>query len=122
MSLLEQLESEKYISVETFRKNGDGVKTPVWFVIRDETIFVITRDQTGKFKRLKNNTKVNVAICSMKGDEKSDWTSGVATILSDEQVKEVSKWRDKKYGFLSKLAKFASKTKGELCAFSIKLD
>ena len=122
MSLLEQLESEKYISVETFRKNGDGVKTPVWFVIRDETIFVITRDQTGKFKRLKNNTKVNVAICSMKGDVKSEWSSGVATILSDEQVKEVSKWRDKKYGFLSKLAKFASKTKGELCAFSIKID
>ena len=122
MSLLEQLESEKYISVETFRKSGDGVKTPVWFVIRDETIFVITRDQTGKFKRLKNNTKVNVAICSMKGDVKSEWSSGAATILSDEQVKEVSKWRDKKYGFLSKLAKFASKTKGELCAFSIKLD
>lgn len=122
MSLLEQLESEKYISVETFRKSGDGVKTPVWFVIRDETIFVITRDQTGKFKRLKNNTKVNVAICSMKGDVKSDWTSGIATILSDEQVKEVSKWRDKKYGLLSKLAKFASKTKGELCAFSIKID
>jgi len=122
MSLLEQLESEKYISVETFRKNGNGVKTPVWFVIRDETIFVITRDQTVKFKRLKNNTKVNVAISSMKGDVKSEWSSGVATILSDEKVKEVSKWRDKKYGFLSKLAKFASKTKGELCAFSIKLD
>ena len=122
MSLLEQLESEKYISVETFRKSGDGVKTPVWFVIRDQTIFVITRDQTGKFKRLKNNTKVNVAICSMKGDVKSEWSSGAATILSDKKVKEVSKWRDKKYGFLSKLAKFASKTKGELCAFSIRLD
>lgn len=122
MSLLEQLESEKYISVETFRKSGDGVKTPVWFVIRDETIFVITRDQTGKFKRLKNNTKVNVAICSMRGDVKSEWSSGIATILADEQVKKVSKWRDKKYGFLSRLAKFASKTKGELCAFSIALD
>ena len=47
--------------------------------------------------------------------------TGVSAVLI-EQVKEVSKWRDKKYGFLSKLAKFASKTKGELCAFSIKLD
>lgn len=122
MSLLEQLESEKYISVETFKKNGNGVKTPVWFVIRDETIFVITRDQTGKFKRLKNNTKVNVAICSMKGDIKGEWHSGTATILSDDKVAEAVKWRDKKYGFISKLAKFLSKSKGELCAFSIKLD
>ncbi|WP_299292124.1 PPOX class F420-dependent oxidoreductase [Nitrosopumilus sp.] len=122
MSLLEQLESEKYISVETFKKSGDGIKTPVWFVIRDETIFVVTRDQTGKFKRLKNNTKVNLAICSMKGDIKGEWFSGIATILPEEQVKEAVKWRDKKYGFLAKIAKFASKSKGELCAFSIKLD
>ena len=122
MSLLEQLESEKYISVETFKKNGEGVKTPVWFVIRDETIFVTTRDQTGKFKRLKNNTKVNVAVCSMKGYLKSQWSSGVATILPDEKVKEAVKWRDKKYGFMAKIAKFLTKSKGELCAFSIMLD
>ena len=122
MSLLEQLESEKYISVETFRKSGDGVKTPVWFVISDETIFVVTRDQTGKFKRLKNNTKVNLAICSMKGDIKGEWFTGTATILPDGKAAEAVKWRDKKYGFMSKIAKFLSKSKGELCAFSIKLD
>lgn len=122
MSLLEQLKSEKYISVETFRKNGDGVETPVWFVIRDEIIFVITRDQTGKFKRLKNNTKVNLAICSMKGDIKGDWFAGTATILPDDKVAEAVKWRDKKYGFMAKIAKFLSKNKGELCAFSIKVD
>ena len=58
----------------------------------------------------------------MKGDIKGTWTSGNATILADDKVKEVSKWRDKKYGFLSKLAKFMSKSKGDLCAFSIMLD
>ena len=122
MSLLEQLESEKYVSVETFKKSGDGVKTPVWFVIRDQTIFIITREQTGKFKRLKNNTRVNIAICSMRGDIKGEWASGTATILPDDKVKEVARWRDKKYGFMSKLAKFMSKSKGDLCAFSVKLD
>lgn len=122
MSLLGQLESEKYISVETFKKSGDGVKTPVWFVIKDQTIFVITRNQTGKFKRLKSNTRVNVAICSMRGNTRGEWASGNATILADDMVKEVSRWRDRKYGFVSRLARFMSKSKGDLCAFSITLD
>jgi hypothetical protein len=32
------------------------------------------------------------------------------------------KARDKKYGFMAKVAKFFSKSKGELFAFSIKVD
>ena len=122
MNTTSQLEAKRYISVETFKKSGKGVKTPVWFVIRDKTIFVLTRNQTGKFKRLKNNTKVNLAICSMRGDIKGEWVSGTAAILADDKIKEIVKLRDKKYGFISKLARFMSKGKGELCAFSIKID
>ena len=28
------LQGHKYINVETFRKNGQGVRTPVWFALR----------------------------------------------------------------------------------------
>jgi len=121
LKYLEEIESEKYISVETYRKNGDSVKTPVWFTIKDNQIFVVTRDQTGKVKRLKNDTQVKIATCTIKGVIKGKWISGTAEILDMEKTKEAVKRRDKKYGFFSKMARFLTKNKGELLAFSIKI-
>ena len=121
MKYLEEIESEKYISVETYKKNGDSVRTPVWFTIKDNQIFVVTRDQTGKVKRLKNNTQVKIATCAIKGTIKGKWNSGVAEILDEEKTKDAVKRRDKKYGFFSKMARFLTKNKRELLAFSIKI-
>ena len=122
MNNLEELESEKCISLETYRKNNESVQTPVWFVIKDDLIYVVTRDQTGKIKRLRNNLQVKIATCNFKGKIKGQWISGVAKILTDEQTQDAVKWREKKYGLMAKIAKFLSKGKGELLAFSIKLD
>lgn len=115
-------DKSKYISLETYRKNEQAVRTPVWFVVKDDLIYVVTRDQTGKIKRLRNNTKVKLALCTIKGNITGKWVSGTATILDNEKTAEAVKWRDKKYGFMAKIAKFLSKSKGELLAFSIKVD
>jgi PPOX class probable F420-dependent enzyme len=122
MSNLEEIESEKCISLETYRKNNEPVKTPVWFVIKDDLIYVVTRDQTGKVKRLRNNQQVKIATCNFKGKIKGQWMSGTAKILTADETKDAVKWREKKYGLMAKIAKFLSKGKGELLAFSIKID
>ena len=122
MSNLEEIESEKCISLETYRKNNEPVRTPVWFVIKDDLIYVVTRDQTGKVKRLRNNQQVKIATCNFKGKIKGQWISGTAKILTEEETKDAVKWREKKYGLMAKIAKFLSKGKGELLAFSIKID
>ena len=119
---LEEIESKKCISLETYRKNNQPVRTAVWFVIKDDLIYVVTRDQTGKAKRPRNNQQVKIATCNFKGKVKGQWISGTAKILSEDETKEVVKWRNKKYGFMAKIAKFLSKSKGELLAFSIKTD
>jgi hypothetical protein len=122
MSNLEEIESEKCISLETYRKNNEPIRTPVWFVIKDDLIYVVTRDQTGKVKRLRNNQQVKIATCNFKGKIKGQWISGTAKILTEDETKEAVKWREKKYGLMAKIAKFLSKGKGELLAFSIKVD
>ncbi len=122
MSNLEEIESEKCISLETYRKNNEPVKTPVWFVIKNDLIYVVTRDQTGKVKRLRNNQQVKIATCNFKGKIKGQWISGTAKILTEDETKDAVKWREKKYGLMAKIAKFLSKGKGELLAFSIKVD
>ena len=122
MAFIDSLESEKYISLETYRKNEDVVRTPVWFVIKEGRIIVVTRDQTGKIKRLRHTKKVRFALCTIKGKITGEWASGTATILNEEETKRAVKLRDKKYGFMAKIAKFLSKSKGDLIAFSIKVD
>ncbi len=122
MSNLEEIESEKCISLETYRKNNEPIRTPVWFVTKDDLIYVVTRDQTGKVKRLRNNQQVKIATCNFKGKIKGQWISGTAKILTEDETKDAVKWREKKYGLMAKIAKFLSKGKGELLAFSIKID
>lgn len=36
----EQFQNKKYIRLETVKRNGQVVPTPVWFVVEDDTLFV----------------------------------------------------------------------------------
>ena len=116
----DEIKSQKYISLETYRKNNKPVRTPVWFVIKDDLVYVVTRSKTGKVKRLKNNLQVKFALCTIKGKVVGEWISGTVTILNEEQTNEAVKRRDKKYGFMAKIAKVLSKNKGDFFAFTIK--
>jgi PPOX class probable F420-dependent enzyme len=118
---LEQIKSEKYISLETYRKNNQAVRTPVWFVIKNNLIIIVTRDQTGKIKRLRNNQKVKIATCSIKGKTSMSMIPGTAQILTAEETTKAVKLRDKKYWFFSRVAKFLTKGKGNLVAVSVKI-
>ena len=51
----DSVRGRKYISLTTFRKNGTGVATPVWFGEEDEKLYVMTLNKMGKMKRIRNN-------------------------------------------------------------------
>ena len=111
-----------YISLERFRKNNLPVSTPVWFVQDKEEIYIVTREKTGKVKRIKNNPQVKFAPCTFSGKIKGEWTSAIAKMVYDEEFKRAIDLRKKKYGFKAKIAQFASRGKGDLVVFSIKAD
>jgi hypothetical protein len=58
---------EKYISLGTYRKTGDKVATPVWFGEDGDKLYVMTRSDMGKTKRIRNNPQVTVAPCTIRG-------------------------------------------------------
>ena len=105
---LKALSGHAYISLETFRKNGSGVKTPVWFARVDDFIVVYTMAQSYKVKRLRRNPGCRVAACNMNGREiLGDWFSGTATLLgeSDSEREEVAyKALRRKYGVQKAIA------------------
>ena len=52
-----QFANAKYLNLETFRKTGVGVRTPVWFAQEADTFYVYTLPDAGKAKRIRNNPR-----------------------------------------------------------------
>ncbi len=50
-----RFQGERVISLETYRRNGKPVRTPVWFLEQNGMIYVHTDDSTGKVKRIRRN-------------------------------------------------------------------
>jgi hypothetical protein len=113
--------NQKYINLETYKKDGTPVRTPVWFVIDNDLIFVITRDSTGKVKRLKNNQDVQIVSCSFKGKPKNEWMRGKAEKITGEEADMAIKLRKKKYGMSARLIGLFTSQKGSLIVYSIKI-
>ena len=118
---LDQFLDQKYINLETYKKNGTYVRTPVWFVIDNDLIYVITRDSTGKVKRLRNNQDVRIVLCSFKGEPKSEWIKGKAENITGDEANKIIKLRKKKYGMFARLSGIFTSQKGNLMVYSIKM-
>ena len=116
------LSRHQYINLETYRRNGQAAATPVWFTIDDNKIFVVTRSQTGKVKRLRNNPKVRIVPCGIRGEPKGEWINGKANFATPQELEHALKQRNKKYGLKAKLSGLFSRTKGELVGIIISLD
>ena len=118
---LDQFLDQKYINLETYKKDGTPVRTPVWFVIDNDLIYVITRDSTGKVKRLKNNHDVRIVLCSFKGEPKNEWIKGKAEKITGKEADIAIKLRKKKYGMSARLIGLFTSQKGNLVVYSIKI-
>ena len=98
---LEPFEKQNYLNLETFRKSGQGVKTPVWFAQEGDALYVWTQADSGKAKRVRNNGAVNIAPCSASGDLLGEWIPARAQAdNSVEAVQHVKKLMGKKYGLM----------------------
>lgn len=80
-----QIQGQKYISLTTFRKTGAGVATPVWFGEQDGKLYVMTRSDMGKAKRIRNNPRVRVAPCTIRGKVTGPDFAATARILAREE-------------------------------------
>ena len=94
---LAQFRDQKYISVETFKKNGEGVKTPVWFVLHNDALYLYTKADSWKVKRIRNNPRVRVAVCNVRGDVKGEWLDGTASMVDGDERRAADKQLDRKY-------------------------
>jgi PPOX class probable F420-dependent enzyme len=93
MPIPPEIRGQKYISLGSYRKSGAVVRTPVWFGEEDDKLYVMTRSDSGKYKRIRNNSAIQVAPCTIRGKitgpdfqamgrilPKSEWDRGRRTV------------------------------------------
>jgi len=91
------IQGQKYISLKTFRKSGVGVATPVWFGEQDGKLYVMTRSDMGKTKRIRNNPQVRVAPCTIRGKVTGAEFAATARILPPEEHARARQAINRKY-------------------------
>ena len=107
-----QFANQQFINVETFRKNGQGVQTPVWFVEDNGTLYVRTGDNSFKVRRIRNNPRVRVMPCDVRGGPKGEWVEGQARFATAGEDKRVGQLLTKKYGLQKMIFETMSKLQG----------
>ena len=118
-----QFAGEKYLNLETYRKVGTAVATPVWFAEDGGLLYIYSLADAGKVKRIRNNPRVRVAPCDMRGKLKGEWVDARARILDGEEAAKGHRLLDEKYGVLKKIGNVFSKLrKRERIVIAIELD
>jgi PPOX class probable F420-dependent enzyme len=123
-----QFDGHKYLNLETFKKNGEGVKTPVWFAgdpatnlaSSDAKLYLYTIGVSGKVKRVRNNPRVRIAPCDMRGNVLGEWVEARAEMVTGEEAARGTQLLNKKYfPWKQLLAFFASFSRRERIVFAL---
>jgi PPOX class probable F420-dependent enzyme len=119
-------QGHKYLNLETLRKNGQAVRTPVWFAAEPvagvpQTLYVYSTADSGKAKRIRNNSSVRVAPCDARGNLRGEWIEARATIVAGEEAQRGMSLLNKKYfPWKQLLAFFASFSRQARVVFAIR--
>ncbi|RII09272.1 Pyridoxamine 5'-phosphate oxidase [Streptomyces sp. YIM 130001] len=98
---LETLTTARYVSLTTYRRNGVAVPTPVWAARDGDELLVISKNDAGKVKRLRNDGRVEVTACDVRGRiaEGAAHATGTARLLDDAELPRVRRALSRKYGW-----------------------
>jgi PPOX class probable F420-dependent enzyme len=129
VSLPEWTRKARYINLTTFRRNGQAVPTPVWFVVYEGRLYVTTSEQSGKVRRIRANGRAQVAPSDVFGKPLGAFVQARARVVQDESLlrRAVDAAFDRKYGlqkkFMGLVARLSSRQSGDsTCFIELELD
>ncbi len=110
---IEQFTKQSYLNIETFRKNGAGIKTPVWFVLEGDQLRLWTGANSGKVKRIRRDGHVRLVPATVGGEPLGQWVDGAAAVLDDDgEINRTAALFRKKYGLQFSLFVLGAKLRG----------
>jgi uncharacterized protein len=96
---LQDFARSEYVSLTTYRKDGTPVATPVWAAAEGGVLYVWTRSDSWKVKRLRHDDRVLVTVCDVRGRiaEGAPSAEGTARLLDRAGTASVRKVLARKY-------------------------
>jgi hypothetical protein len=96
------LKTKRYLNLETYRKTGKGVRTPVWFAHAPAAsggpkFYVYATADSGKAKRLRRTSVAKVAPCDARGKVTGAWLAARAEIVGGAEFDRGMTLLNRKY-------------------------
>ncbi|MCX6016321.1 MAG: PPOX class F420-dependent oxidoreductase [Chloroflexales bacterium] len=111
----ENLQSQQFMNLITYRKSGQTVRTPVWFVQEEACLYVMTGKDAGKIKRIRNNPTIVVEPSDRTGKSLGPELAAQAHLITDPVIAaHASSLLNKKYGFMKRIFDFMAMFSGGL--------
>ena len=85
-------DEERYLSLGTFRRSGEEMRTPVWFACAPgsggRSLWVYTNAKSGKVKRIRRDGRARVAACDVRGRVHGEWIDARARLVSGDAARQ----------------------------------
>ena len=94
----EALSRARYLSLESYRRDGTAVRTPLWFAADgDGTFYVYSRADAFKVKRLRRAPGCRIAACDIWGNVSGPWLDATAAVVSGAAAARGMALLDRRY-------------------------
>jgi PPOX class probable F420-dependent enzyme len=100
---------QKYLNLESVKRDGTPVQTPVWFAEEHGVLYVYTLANAGKVKRIRRHPRVRLAPCTMRGKVIGPWIEAEATIVDAATAAHGHALLRQKYGWLKGIGDLVSR-------------
>jgi PPOX class probable F420-dependent enzyme len=104
-----RLGDEKFVSLTTFKRNGDAIASPMWIVADGAQLLVWTPSDAAKVKRVRRNPRVTLTACGRTGKVKAGQPTfdGAAEVITDPaSVDRAESLIKRKYGVEFRIVTF----------------
>ena len=109
---LAQFLGQQYVNLETYRKSGQPIRTPLWFIEAQGVLYMRTPAASAKVKRIRSNPHVRIVPSDVRGNPQGEWVDGDAQLIPAGEAEWVNQLVKRKYGLFKRLIDLRSRLKG----------
>ncbi|HXE91611.1 MAG TPA: PPOX class F420-dependent oxidoreductase [Terriglobales bacterium] len=95
--LLAQFHGRRYLNLESYRRDGRAIRTPLWFAQDGGLLYIYTLADSGKVKRMRRNPRVRIVPSDIRGNPKGEWIDAEAELLAGERAAHADHLLSRKY-------------------------
>jgi len=100
---------QRYLTLESCKRDGTPVQTPVWFAEDHGVLYVYTLVKAGKVKRIRRYPRIRIAPCTLRGTVTGPWVEAEATIVDATTAAHGHALLRKKYGWMKGIGDLVSR-------------